>query len=56
LNGFYFPILGAVALATGIVIQRTILKKEKSTSSFFNQQNFLPSQYLFYHLFIFSGS
>jgi len=29
LNGFLFPILGAVALATGIVIQRTILKKRK---------------------------
>jgi len=38
---FYFPILGAVALATGIVIQRTILKKRKINIKLFQSTEFL---------------
>ena len=38
---FYFPILGAVALATGIVIQRTILKKRKINIKLFQSAEFL---------------
>ena len=38
---FYFPILGAVALATGLVIQRTILKKRKINIKLFQSAEFL---------------
>jgi len=37
----YFPILGAVALATGLVIQRTILKKRKINIKLFQSAEFL---------------
>lgn len=38
---FYFPILGAVALATGIVLQKTILKKRKINIKLFQSAEFL---------------
>ena len=38
---FYFPILGAVALATGTIIQKTILKKRKINIKFFQSAEFL---------------
>jgi len=38
---FYFPILGAIALATGIVVQRTILKKRKINIKLFQSAEFL---------------
>jgi len=37
----YFPILGAVALATGTILQRTILKKRKISIKLFQSAEFL---------------
>ena len=54
---FYFPILGAIALATGLVIQRTILKKRKINIKLFQSAEFLaiilallPFLYFFWKL------
>ncbi|MCK4552972.1 DMT family transporter [Candidatus Pacearchaeota archaeon] len=38
---FYFPILGAVALATGLVVQKTLLRKRKINIKLFQSAEFL---------------
>ncbi len=54
---FYFPIFGAVALATGLVIQKTLLRKRKINIKLFQSAEFLaitlallPFVYFFWKL------